>query len=83
MNHKELDMSFLRTGNKLTAITAIIGAAGLLATGRAFLNHEIDSLALLVTAQVWLLGLIFVPRVLSEVRDRKTLSVYREMYIGR
>ena len=77
-------MSFLRTGNILASIaitaTALLGLFG---TGRAFLNHEIDSLALLVSAQVCLLGLIFVPRVLADIRDRQPLSVNRAMYIGR
>ena len=53
------------------------------ATVRAFLNHEIGSLALLVASQVSLLSLFFVPPVLAEVRDRQVLSVYRAMYIGR
>ena len=55
----------------------------LVATLRAFLNHEIGSLALLVASQISLLSLFFVPPVLAEVRDRETLSVYRAMYIGR
>ena len=76
-------MSFLRTGNISTALVATAAFAGLVGTARAFLNHEMDSLSLLVSAQVWLLGLIFVPRVLAEMRDRQTLSVYRAMYIGR
>ena len=76
-------MSFLRTGNISTALVATAALAGLAGTARAFLNHEMDSLSLLVSAQVWLLGLIFVPRVLAEMRDRQTLSVYRAMYIGR
>lgn len=76
-------MSFLRTGNILVATAAAVGVIGLIGTVRTFLNHEMDSLGLLVSAQVWLLGLIFVPRVLAEMSDRKTLSVYREMYIGR
>ncbi len=63
-----------------------VGAIALsvfIATLRAFLNHEIGSLALMVASQVSLLSLFFVPPVLSEVRDRKTLSVYNAMYIGR
>ncbi len=77
-------MSFLRTGNILATIAVTATALiGLVDTGRAFLNHEIDSLALLVSAQVCLLGLFFVPRVLADIRDREPLSVYRAMYIGR
>lgn len=76
-------MSFLRTGNTLAGIAVIGGLAGLYKTATAFLNHEIGSLGLLVTAQACLLGLFFVPHVLAELRDRKTLSVYRAMYIGR
>ena len=60
-----------------------IAFAVLVATFRAFLNHEIGSLALMVASQVSLLSLFFVPPVLSEVRDRKTLSVYSAMYLGR
>ena len=60
-----------------------IALAVLIATLRAFLNHEIGSLALLVAAQVSFLSLFFVPPVLAEVSDRQTLSVYRAMYIGR
>jgi hypothetical protein len=60
-----------------------IALAVLIATLRAFLNHEIGSLALLVAAQVSLLSLFFAPPVLAEIRDRQTLSVYRAMYLGR
>jgi hypothetical protein len=55
----------------------------LTATLRAFLNHEIGSLALLVASQISLLSLFFAPPVLAEVNDRQVLSVYRSMYIGR
>ena len=55
----------------------------LAATLRAFLNHEIGSLALLIASQISLLSLFFAPPVLAEVRDRQTLSVYRAMYTGR
>jgi len=61
----------------------IIALAVLAATLRAFLNHEIGSLALLVASQISLLSLFFVPPVLAEVSDRQTLSVYRAMYTGR
>jgi hypothetical protein len=60
-----------------------IALAVLAATLRAFLNHEIGSLALLVAGQISLLSLFFAPPVLAEVRDRQTLSLYRAMYIGR
>ena len=60
-----------------------LALAVLTATLRAFLNHEIGSLALLVASQVSLLSLFFVPPVLAEVRDREVLSVYRAMYLGR
>lgn len=63
--------------------TAALSFGVFVATLRAFLNHEMDSLALLVASQISLLALFFVPQVLAEVRDRQTLSVYREMYIGR
>lgn len=63
--------------------TGLIALAVLTATVRAMLNHEIGGLALLVTAQISLLSLFFVPPVLAEVRDRQFLSVYRSMYIGR
>lgn len=63
--------------------TGAMAFAVLIASLRAFLNHEMDSLALLVACQISLLALFFVPPVLAEVRDRQTLSVYREMYIGR
>jgi hypothetical protein len=59
-----------------------VAFAVLAATLRAFLNHEIGSLALLVASEISLLSLFFVPPVLAEVRDRQTLSVYRAMYIG-
>ncbi len=63
-----------------------VGAISLIVlagTLRAFLNHEIGSLALLVASQISLLALFFAPPVLAEVSDRQTLSVYRSMYIGR
>ncbi|MEO5924043.1 MAG: hypothetical protein ABIR70_09470 [Bryobacteraceae bacterium] len=63
--------------------TGAIALAVLAATLRAFLNHEIGSLALLIASQISLLSLFFVPPVLSEVRDRQTLSLYRAMYTGR
>jgi hypothetical protein len=62
---------------------ALIAFGVLAATFRAFLNHEIGSLALLVASQISLLALFFAPPVLAEVRDRQILSVYRAMYIGR
>jgi hypothetical protein len=61
-----------------TLAVAVLGG-----TLRAFLNHEIGSLALLVASQMSLLALFFAPPVLAELRDRQTLSVYRAMYIGR
>jgi hypothetical protein len=63
--------------------TGAIAFAVFAATLRAFLNHEIGSLALLVASEISLLSLFFVPAVLAEVRDRQTLSVYRAMYLGR
>jgi hypothetical protein len=69
---------------KVAPFTVALIAFGVLtATLRAFLNHEIGSLALLVAAQISLLSLFFAPPVLAEVRDRQVLSVYRAMYIGR
>ena len=62
---------------------AAIALAVLGATLRAFLNHEIGSLALLVASQMSLMSLFFVPPVLAETSDRKVLSVYRSMYVGR
>jgi hypothetical protein len=64
-------------------IVGLIAFGVLAATVRAFLNHEIGSLALLVAAEVSILSLFFVPPVLAEVRDRQVLSVYRAMYLGR
>ena len=61
----------------------LLAFAVLAATLRAFLNHEIGSLALLVASQISLLSLFFVPPVLAEVGDRQVLSVYRAMYLGR
>ncbi len=55
--------------------TGMIALAVLIATLRAFLNHEIGSLALLVAAQTSLLSMFFVPPVLAEVRDRQFLSI--------
>jgi hypothetical protein len=75
--------SFLRSRNTLAVLAALAALAGLAETGRAFLNHEMDSLALLVSAQACFLALILVPPVLAEVRDRQTLSIYRSMYIGK
>lgn len=76
-------MPFLRTGNTI-AITGVIAAslAALFGTGRALLNHE-GNVGLWFVAQASLLVLLIVPQVLAEVRDRKTLSIYDEMYIGR
>ena len=64
-------------------VVGTISLTVLAATLRAFLNHEIGSLALLVASQISLLSLFFAPPVLAEVRDRQTLSVYRAMYTGR
>ncbi len=64
-------------------VVGTIALTVLAATLRAFLNHEIGSLALLVASQISLLSLFFAPPVLAEVRDRQTLSVYRAMYTGR
>jgi hypothetical protein len=74
--------SFLQR-NTLAILAALVVLGGLGQTVRAFLNHELDSLALLVTAQLCFLALCFVPPVLAEVRDRQPLSVYRAMYIGK
>lgn len=76
-------MPFLRTGNIL-AIAGVIAASlvALFGTGRALLNHE-GNVGLWFVAQASLLALLIVPQVLAEVRDRKTLSIYDEMYIGR
>ena len=74
-------MSSLQTAAPFTV--GAIALAVLVATLRAFLNHEIGSLALLVASQISLLSLFFAPPVLAEVRDRQVLSVYRAMYVGR
>ena len=74
-------MNFLQRTAPLAV--SLIALAVLTATFRAFLIHEMGSLALLVAAEISLLSLFFVPPVLAELRDRQTLSLYRAMYIGR
>lgn len=69
--------------NSAPYVVGFLALAVLTATLRSFLNHEMGSLALMVSAQAALLSLIFVPPVLSELRDREVLSVYRAMYLGR
>lgn len=77
-------MKTLRNGNKLATFgVSAVSLAVLVGTVRAAMTHEIGSLAALVTAQIALLALAFVPPVLRDVRDRQTLSVYRAMYLGR
>ena len=76
--------SFLTNGNKLAALgVAAISLSVLGAAGKAFLNHEVGTLSMLIAVQTALFGLFLVPAVLSELGDRQTLSVYRAMYIGR
>jgi hypothetical protein len=58
------------------SVAVLGGAVG------AAVNHEIGNLAALVTAQIALLALFFVPPVLADLGDRQTLSVYRAMYLG-
>ena len=71
---------FLTTGNTFAAwgVAALAGGA-LGATIVAALEHKLGSLDSVITAQIALAALAFVPPVLSELRDRQTLSVYRAM----
>ncbi|MFM2123839.1 MAG: hypothetical protein RL328_290 [Acidobacteriota bacterium] len=71
---------FLATGNNFAAwgVAALSGAV-LGATIIGALQHKLGSLDSVITAQIALAALAFVPPVLSELRDRQTLSVYRAM----
>ena len=60
----------------------VIALAVLAATMRAFLNHEINGMALMFAAQISILAAVFAPPVLNEMRDRQTLSVYRAMRLA-
>ncbi|MEP6962281.1 MAG: hypothetical protein ABI995_09385 [Acidobacteriota bacterium] len=76
--------SFLTHRNKLAALgVAAISLAVLASAGKAFLNHEVGTLSMLIAVQTAVFGLALVPAVLTEMADRQTLSVYRAMYIGR
>jgi hypothetical protein len=71
---------FLTKGNALAAAGIVALSAGVLAAVvRGTLLHEVGSLNSVITAQIALLALAFLPPVLSELRDRQTLSVYRAM----
>jgi hypothetical protein len=61
----------------------LVALAVLVGTLRAFLQHEVGSLGLLVSAQMSFLAMALAPAVLSEMKDRQTLSVYRAMYVAR
>ncbi len=72
--------TYRKTGHKLSFYAVLATALAVLAgIGNALVNHEIGSLGLMVSAEVTLLALFFVPPVLAEMGDRQTLSVYRAM----
>ncbi len=71
------------SGNKFAAWGVAALAVGVLAaTVRAAVQHELGNFDAVLTAQIALVALAFAPPILSELRDRQTLSVYRAMRSG-
>ena len=71
---------FRITGQRLSFFAVVLVAVAVLGgIANALVNREIGSLGLMISAEVALLALFFVPPVLAEMRDRQTLSVYRAM----
>ena len=71
------------SGNKFAAWGVAALAVGVLAaTVRSAVQHELGNFDAVLTAQIALVALAFAPAILSELRDRQTLSVYRAMPSG-